>query len=151
MHISAKAEYAMRAMLTLADTPVGAMTADRLASAQDLPVKFLENILVELRRGGLVISQRGAEGGYRLARPADEITAADVLRQVDGPLAGVRGVRPEAAVYAGPAAHLQAVWVAARASLRSVLEEVTLADIVAGRFPEPVAALIADPDAWQTR
>ncbi len=141
----------MRALLTLAADPDGAMTADRMAAAQNLPVKFLENILVELRRGGLVASQRGAEGGYRLARPATEITAADVLRLVDGPLAEVRGARPEAAVYEGPAAHLQEVWVAARASLRAVLEGVTLADIVSGRFPRPVAKLIADPHAWQAR
>ena len=141
----------MRALLTLAADPTGALTADRLAAAQNLPVKFLENILVELRRGGLVASQRGAEGGYRLARPATEVTAADVLRLVDGPLAEVRGARPEAAVYDGPAAHLQEVWVAARASLRSVLEGVTLADIVAGRFAEPVAELLADPNAWETR
>ena len=141
----------MRALLTLAADRDGAMTADRMAAAQRLPVKFLENILVELRRGGLVASQRGAEGGYRLARPATEITAADVLRLVDGPLAEVRGARPEAAVYEGPAAHLQEVWVAARASLRSVLEGVTLADIVSGRFPPPVAKLIADPHAWQAR
>ncbi len=139
----------MRALLTLAADPAGTMTADRLAVAQDLPVRFLENILVELRRGGLVASHRGAEGGYRLARPADEITAADVLRLVDGPLAEVRGARPETAIYEGPAAHLQDVWVAARASLRTVLERVTLADIVSGRFPRPVAKLIADPDAWK--
>jgi Rrf2 family protein len=149
MHISAKAEYAMRALLTLASESEGTMTADRLAAAQSLPVKFLENILLDLRRGGLVISQRGADGGYRLARPADEITAADVLRLVEGPLAGVRGIRPESASYEGPAAHLQDLWVAARASLRAVLEQVTLADIVAGRFPKPVAKLLADPDAWK--
>lgn len=141
----------MRAMLTLAAESPGTMTADRLAEAQHLPVKFLENILVELRRGGLVVSQRGAEGGYRLARPPSEITAADVLRLVDGPLAGVRGARPETTIYEGPAAHLQEVWVAARASLRSVLERVTLADIVSGQLPSPVAELLADPDAWKTR
>ncbi|MEO5680207.1 MAG: Rrf2 family transcriptional regulator [Acidimicrobiales bacterium] len=151
MHISAKAEYAMRALLTLAAEPGGPMTAERLATAQSLPVKFLENTLAELRRGGLVVSRRGAEGGYLLARPAAEITAADVLRLVDGPLAEVRGGRPEAAAYEGPAAHLQEVWVAARASLRAVLERVTLADIVAGTFPVPVAELIADPDAWKAR
>jgi len=151
VQVSAKAEYAMRALLTLAAEPAGTMTADRLAAAQRLPVKFLENILVELRRGGLVISQRGAEGGYRLARPPADITAADVLRLVDGPLAGVRGARPETTAYEGPAAHLPDVWVAARASLRSVLERVSLADIVSGRLPGPVAELLADPDAWQTR
>ena len=139
----------MRALLALAADPNGVMTADRMAAAQHLPVKFLENILVELRRGGLVASQRGAEGGYRLARPADEITAADVLRLVDGPLAEVRGARPEAAVYEGPAAHLQEVWVAARASLRSVLERVTLADVVGGTLPEEIRSLTTDPDAWK--
>lgn len=140
----------MRALLTLTAETGGPMTADRLASAQGMPVKFLENILLDLRRGGLVVSQRGADGGYRLARPATAISAADVLRLVDGPLAGVRGVRPEAAAYEGPAAHLQEVWVAARASLRSVLERVTLADIVSGEFPSEVARLLSDPDAWKT-
>lgn len=152
MHISAKAEYAMRALLTLAaDADQRAHTAERLASAQSLPVKFLENILVDLRRGGLVRSQRGADGGYRLARPASEITAADVLRLVDGPLAEVRGSRPDQSVYEGPAQHLQDVWVAARAALRSVLEHVTLADIASGDLPEPVAKMAADPDAWTVR
>lgn len=139
----------MRALLTLAAEPGGSMTADRLAAAQSMPVKFVENILLDLRRGGLVISQRGSEGGYRLARPAADITAADVLRLVDGPLAEVRGDRPDLASYEGPAAHLQEVWIAARASLRAVLERVTLADIVSGRFPRPVAKLLADPDAWK--
>ena len=141
----------MRALLTLTAEPGGAMTAERLAAAQTMPTKFVENILLDLRRGGLVVSQRGAEGGYRLARSASEITAADVLRLIDGPLAEVRGGRPEMAAYEGPAAHLQEVWVAARASLRSVLERVTLADIVTGRFRPPVARLVADPDAWQAR
>jgi Rrf2 family protein len=152
VHISAKAEYAMRALLTLAAEPDdGALTADRLAHAQALPVKFLENILVDLRRGGLVRSQRGSEGGYRLARPAKEITAADVLRLVDGPLAEVRGGRPEQSTYEGPAQHLQEVWVAARAALRSVLEHVTLADIASGKLPPRVAKMAADPDAWTVR
>ena len=150
MHITAKAEYAMRALLTLAaqtdDAPV---TADRLAEAQSLPVKFLENILVDLRRSGLVRSQRGAEGGYRLARPANEIAAADVLRLIDGPLAEVRGIRPEAAAYEGPAEHLQEVWVAARASLRAVLDHVTLADIVSGKLPRVVTKFAEDPAAWE--
>ena len=141
----------MRALLTLAAHDGGPLTADKLAGAQSLPVKFLENILVDLRRGGLVRSQRGAEGGYRLARPAADITAADVLRLVDGPLAEVRGVRPEAAAYDGPAEHLQEVWVAARASLRSVLDNVSLADIASGRLPKVVARLAADPDAWRAR
>jgi Rrf2 family protein len=152
VHISAKAEYAMRALLTLAAEPdAKSLTAERLAAAQSLPVKFLENILVDLRRGGLVTSQRGNEGGYRLARRASEITAADVLRLIDGPLAEVRGARPEESRYEGPAEHLQEVWVAARAALRSVLEHVSLADIASGKLPKPVARLAADPDAWKVR
>jgi Rrf2 family protein len=152
VHISAKAEYAMRALLTLAAEPDDRpLTADRLAHAQSLPVKFLENILVDLRRGGLVRSQRGSEGGYRLARPASDITAADVLRLVDGPLAEVRGARPEQSSYEGPAEHLQEVWVAARAALRSVLEHVTLADIASGKLPKAIAKMAADPDAWTVR
>jgi Rrf2 family protein len=119
VHISAKAEYAMRALLTLAAVDGGPMTADRLAAAQDLPVKFLENILVDLRRSSLVRSQRGNEGGYRLARPAREITVAEVLRIVDGPLAEVRGTRPDQSKYEGPAEHLQDVWIAGRAALLS--------------------------------
>ena len=142
----------MRALLTLAADPEQrSFTADRLASAQSLPVKFLENILVDLRRGGLVLSQRGSDGGYRLARPAEEITAADVLRLIDGPLAEVRGHRPEQSTYEGPAQHLQEVWVAARAALRSVLEYVTLRDIASGELPEPIAKMAADPDAWTVR
>lgn len=151
MHITARADYAMRALLTLAAHDGGPLTAEKLAVAQSLPVKFLENILVDLRRGGVVHSQRGAEGGYRLARPAADITAAEVLRLVDGPLAEVRGVRPEAAAYAGPAAHLQEVWVAARASLRSVLDTVTLADIASGDLPDHIRRLAEDPDAWLAR
>ena len=139
----------MRALLTLAADPGGSLTADRLAAAQSMPVKFLENILVDLRKAGMVANRRGAEGGYRLARPATEITPAEVIRALDGPLAEVRGLRPETTVYEGPAEHLQEVWVAVRASLRSVLERVTLAQIVAGEFPAPVRKLTADPDAWQ--
>lgn len=150
VHISAKADYAVRALLALAasDSP---LTGEAIARAQNLPTKFLENILVDLRRGGFVHSQRGHEGGYRLARAADEITPADVVRLVDGPLAEVRGLRPDLTEYEGPAAHLQDVWVAARASLRKVLDEVTLADIVSGALPEHVASLSADPEAWKAR
>ncbi|HVF31822.1 MAG TPA: Rrf2 family transcriptional regulator [Acidimicrobiales bacterium] len=151
MHISAKAEYAMRALLALAAVDGGPMTADRLAASQGLPVKFLENILVDLRRSSLVRSQRGNEGGYRLARPADEITVAEVLRTVDGPLAEVRGARPEQSTYEGAAEHLQDVWVAGRAALRSVFEHVTLADIVRGKLPARIARMAADPDAWSVR
>jgi Rrf2 family protein len=149
MHISAKADYAMRALLALAaHQGPKPLKAEEIARGQKIPLKFLENILVELRKDGLVQSQRGAEGGYRLALPADTITAAKVIRAVDGPLAEVRGLRPEASHYEGTAEHLRDVWVAVRASLRSVLEAVTLADIVAGHLPRKVEKLTADPEAW---
>jgi Rrf2 family protein len=147
VHIPAKVDYGLRALLSLA--AAGApRTTEQLADDQGLPPRFLGAILAEMRRGGLVASQRGAEGGYRLARSPDEITCADVFRALDGPLAEVRGLRPEAARYEGSSEHLQDVWVAVRASLRSVLEHVTLDEIVRGRLPEPVEHLTTDPDAW---
>ncbi len=142
----------MRALLALTAAQTdggGPVRAEDLARSQSLPVKFVENILVELRRAGIVASQRGGGGGYRLARPASAITPADVIRSLDGPLADVRGLRPEAATYEGSAEHLCDVWVAARASLRSVLERVTLADIVTGHLPEDIQTLTLDPDAWK--
>lgn len=149
MQISAKADYAMRALLTMAADPqTGLVKGETLAERQKLPRKFLENILLELRRAGIVASQRGAEGGYRLARPAEKISLADVMRAVDGPLAEVRGLRPETAEYVGAAEHLQEVWVAVRASLRVVLESVTLADVVDGKLPRLVEQLASDPEAW---
>ncbi|HEX2052540.1 MAG TPA: Rrf2 family transcriptional regulator [Actinomycetota bacterium] len=152
MYISAKVDYAIRVLLTLAAEPEAiSRTGETLARAQGLPVKFVENTLVQLRKGRIVTSQRGSEGGYRLARPASEIALADVFRTLDGPLAEVRGERPEDTVYAGPAANLQQVWVAVRAALRLVLESVTLADVLNGDLPGPVAELLADPDAWQPR
>jgi Rrf2 family protein len=150
MYISAKVDYAVRAMCTVAAAE-GAVTSESLARAQGLPPKFLEAILNDLRRGGLLTSQRGADGGYRLARAAEQITVADVIRQIDGPLAEVRGLRPEAATYEGAAEQLQAVWVAVRASLRSVLEAVTVADIASGELPHSVTRLTDDPDAWLSR
>ena len=150
MHIPAKVDYGMRALLALAAGGVPA-TGEALAIEQGLPSKFLGAILNDLRRAGLVTSQRGAEGGYRLARPADRITVADVMRALDGPLAEVRGLRPEMASYEGAATHLQDVWVAVRASLRQVLEVVTLEDVVCGKLPPAVAQLTADPDAWVPR
>lgn len=150
MHIPAKVDYGMRAMLTLAELGRPA-TAEDLARSQGLPAKFLGAILSDLRRAGLLTSQRGAEGGYRLARPAGEIAVADVMRALDGPLAEVRGLRPENTAYEGAAVHLQDVWVAVRASLRSVLEEVTLDDVVRGRLPDAVARLTSHPDAWAAR
>jgi Rrf2 family protein len=150
VNISAKSDYAVRAMLTLAaENDSRPIRGEALAAAQDIPLKFLENILVDLRRAGLVLSQRGAEGGYRLARPAEKITVAEVIRAVDGPLANIRGVRPEAVEYTGAAEWLSHVWIAMRASLRSVLETVTLGDVAAGRFPAAVRKLTTDPDAWK--
>ena len=152
MYISAKVDYATRVLLALAGAPAGApATGETLAKAQGVPVKFVENTLVELRRAGIVTSQRGPEGGYRLARPAHEIAVADIFRALEGPLAEVRGERPEDTVYEGPAAHLQQVWVAVRAALRLVLESVTLADVLAGKLPPEVAELVAAPDAWERR
>lgn len=151
VHIPAKVDYGMRALLTLAAADGEPATADALAASQGLPSKFLGSILNELRRAGIVASQRGAEGGYRLGRPANSITFADVMRALDGPLAEVRGLRPEAAEYEGAAERLQDVWVAVRASLRNVLEHITLEDVVRGRLPRSVAKLTADPDAWLPR
>ena len=152
MRISAKAEYAVRAAVELAaasgDKPV---KAERLATAQEIPLNFLENILGELRHAGVVRSQRGAEGGFRLARPAAEVTIADVIRAVDGPLASIRGGPPEDVSYDGAAESLPKVWIAVRASLRGVLERVTLADVAADRLPAHVTKLAQDPEAWITR
>jgi Rrf2 family protein len=148
MRVSAKADYAVRAAVELAAAGKGPVKGDRIAEAQGIPLKFLENILAELRHAGLVQSQRGAECGYWLARPADEVTIADIIRVVDGPLANIRGARPESIQYQGPASHLLDVWIAVRVSLRSVLERVTLADLVAGTLPSSVRDLTDAPDAW---
>jgi Rrf2 family protein len=151
VYISAKADYAARALLTLAAAGGGPITGEALARSQDLPRKFLENTLTSLRRAGLLETQRGADGGYRLARPAAEISIADIMRPLDGPLAEVRGEKPEEAVYDGPATHLREVWVAVRAALRDVLETVTLADIVSGDLPDGVRQLLDRPGAWERR
>jgi Rrf2 family protein len=130
MRVSAKVDYALRAMAELATAPAGPVKSERLSTAQSIPPKFLENILVELRRAGLVSSRRGAEGGYSLARPAAEITLADVIRAVEGPIATVRGARPETVSYTGAAAPLRDVWIELRGAMREVLETTTLADVV---------------------
>lgn len=150
MHIPAKVDYGMRALLTLAALGEPA-TSEDLAQAQGLPAKFLGSIMTDLRRAGLVSSQRGAEGGFRLGRSASDISVADVMRALDGPLAEVRGLRPELASYEGAAEHLQDIWVAVRAALRGVLEQVSLDDVVRGRLPRQVSRLTQDPDAWQAR
>jgi Rrf2 family protein len=149
MQISARSDYAIRALAELAAAGAGPVKAERLAGSQRIPAKFLENILSELRHANLLLSQRGADGGYWLARPATEITLADIIRAVDGPLANVRGQRPETVGYHGAAARLSDVWIAVRASLRAVLEQVTLADLVSGPLPPSVLELAAEPDAWQ--
>ena len=130
MRVSAKVDYALRAMTELAAAPPGPVKGERLATSQAIPPKFLENILTELRHGGLVASQRGAEGGYQLARPASEITVADVIRAVEGPIATVRGARPEDASYTGAARALGEIWIELRTAMRGVLEQTTLAELV---------------------
>jgi Rrf2 family protein len=151
MRISAKVDYAVRAAIELATADADQlMKADAIARAQEIPPKFLENILGDLRQGGLVRSQRGAEGGYRLARPASEINVADIIRVVEGPMASVRGERPEDVAYAGSAEPLQRVWIAVRSSLRAVAEHVTLADLATGQLPSQVEELTREPDAWLT-
>jgi Rrf2 family protein len=151
--VSAKADYAVRAAAELAAAQAqGApLKAEAIAEAQRIPLRFLENILGELRHAGLVNSQRGTDGGHRLARPAEQITVADVMRAVDGPLAAVRGERPEKVAYGGAAEPLQVVWIAVRQSLRQVVEHVTLADLAGGEIPRAVTHLTEDPEAWTTR
>jgi Rrf2 family protein len=153
MRISAKADYAVRAAVELAGATDSQkpLKAERIATAQGIPLNFLENILGELRHSGIVRSQRGADGGFMLAKPADQITVADVMRAVEGPLASVRGGPPEEAEYGGAAGTLPRVWIAVRANLRVVLESVTLADIADGRLPTKIDRLAEDPQAWVTR
>jgi Rrf2 family protein len=149
MRVSAKADYAVRAVAELNGPDGELLKADEIARRQDVPRHFLDNILTDLRRAGIVTTQRGADGGSRLARPATDITIADVMRATDGPLAAVREVRPEQLVYGGAAESLPRVWVALRASLRDVLEKVTIADLVGGRLPRSVERLLDDPEAWK--
>ena len=150
VQISAKAEYAIRACLVLAgaDRP---MSAEAVAMHADLPSKFLEAILTELRVAGLLVSQRGQGGGTRLARPPGTITLADVMRAVDGPLAQVHGLPPDQVSYTGAAAPLQTIWVATRAAIRSVLETTTLEHVVNATLPPEVVALAGAPGAWAVR
>jgi Rrf2 family protein len=152
VRISAKADYALRASVELAVAQPGPpMKAEAIARAQGIPVKFLLNILSELKHARLVQSHRGAEGGYALARPASEITLADVIRAVEGPLANVHESSPEDVSYPGSAEQLKEIWIAVRASLRAVLERVTLADLAAGNLPPDVLELARDPEARLTR
>ena len=156
MRVSAKVDYAVRAAVELAAAQAAQeqprpVKAEALARAQDIPLKFLENILQGLRQAGLIESRRGPDGGHLLARPAAEIALADIIRAIDGPLAGVGGRRPEELAFTGSAEPLRDVWIAVRASLRRVLEEVTIADVAAGSLPAHVAELTADPGAWVKR
>lgn len=146
MRITAKVDYAIRALaeLSVAEGPV---TAERLAAAQDLPLKYLLGILGELRRARLVHSHRGPDGGFTLARPPDQVSLAQVFRAIDGPLAEVHDLSLRSIEYRGPAAELREVWKAVRASLRRVLDNVTLADLAASRLPDPVRALVAEYEA----
>ncbi|MGW1894329.1 RrF2 family transcriptional regulator [Streptomyces sp. NPDC002004] len=149
MRISARADYAVRAMLELAAAGDDAsVKAEAIAAAQGIPHKFLEGILGDLRRGGLVVSRRGGTGGYRLARPAAEIAVATVIRVADGPLVSVRGMRPPELSYAGPAQSLLPLWIAVRANVRKILDQVTLADVAAAALPDEVVSLADDPAAW---
>lgn len=153
MRVSAKADYAVRAMVELAAaaSEEGPLKGEVIAEAQDIPLRFLENILGELRVNGLVHSRRGTDGGYWLARDPDRISLADILRAVEGPLATVRGAAPNEITYRGDSAALRTVWLALRVNIRRVLEEVTLADVVAGRLPEHVTALATQPGATEPR
>jgi Rrf2 family protein len=149
---TAKADYAVRAAVELAAVGSGApVKAEDIADAQSIPLNFLENILAELRRAGIVESRRGAAGGYLLARPAEDISLADVIRAVEGPLANVRGVSPDLLEYEGSSERLRDVWVALRASVRGVLEHVTLADVAKGELPPQIAELTQAADAWVRR
>jgi Rrf2 family protein len=149
VRVSAKADYAVRAALELAATSGSRpLKRDQISVAQRIPSKFLETIMLELKHAGIVKSTRGAEGGYALARPADDISVADVIRAVDGPLANVRGERVENVAYEGAASSLRDLWIAVRATLRQVLESTSLQDVVEGELPDQVRELTADPEAW---
>lgn len=150
MRISAKADYAVRAALELAAAD-GPMKAERIATAQGIPLNFLENILIELRHAGIARSQRGPEGGHRLAKEPASISVADVMRAAEGPLATVRGGPPEDVAYPGAAERLQDVWIALRSNIRGVLETVTLADVVEGGLSPEIQALAKNPESWLTR
>jgi Rrf2 family protein len=148
VQVTARTEYAVRAMIRLSGGPASRGT---IAAAEQIPPKFLESILLRLREGGLLVATRGTSGGYALARSADTITVADVVRAVDGPLAAVRGLPPEAIEYPAATASLRGVWVALRASMRQVLEATTIGDVARGALPEQVEALLAAEGAWTRR
>lgn len=155
MQVSAKVDYGLRALVVLAQNfdaeQPKLVKGEVVAKQQQIPLKFLEGILTELRNTGFVISQRGAEGGYRLSRAPQQIVLADVVRVLDGPLAAVRGIRPEQVSYETPAESLAQVWLAMRVALRSVLEHTTLADVLAGTFSSEIQKMLADRDVMHSR
>lgn len=150
MRVSAKSDYALRALIEIAgQSSAATISAEEIGRLQDIPRGFLQGILADLRRVGIVVSQRGQAGGWRLARDTHDVSVADVIRAVDGPLVSVYGMRPEAVAYNESARALQHVWIAARSSLREVLETVTIADLVSGHLPEPIQALTKGDEAWR--
>jgi Rrf2 family protein len=151
VRVSAKTDYAVRAAVELAASPGGPVKGEQLAEAQDIPLQFLEHILLDLKRAGIVRARRGAKGGYWLAKPADEVNLAEVIRAVEGPIAHVQSAPPESISYRGSAEGLQEVWIAVRASLREVLENVTLGQLASGDLPDEVTRLAETRDAWQAR
>lgn len=151
MRVSAKTDYAVRAAAELAAHPDGPVKGERLADSQDIPLQFLEHILLDLKHAGIVRARRGAKGGYWLAKPGGEVSIADVIRAVEGPIANVQSAPPESITYRGNAEHLQTVWIAMRANLRAVLESVTLNDLISGKLPKDVQDLADEKDAWQPR
>lgn len=149
MRVSAKSDYALRALIEMASrSDRKAVSAEELGRVQDIPHGFLQTILADLRRAGIVMSQRGQSGGWRMAREADGVSVADVIRAVDGPLVSVYGLRPEAVEYNESAEVLQHVWIAARRSLRDVFEQVSIQQLADGRLPRAVTSRTADDDAW---
>lgn len=155
MHISARVEYAMKALMELTaaydDDPHRLVKSETIAREQEIPSKFLENILRGLKQAGIVASQRGADGGFRLAKQPSDVTVADVIRALDGPLAAVRGGPPEEVHYSGNAVHLREVWIATRAAIREVLEHISLEDLASGDLPTPINGLLESPGAWERR
>lgn len=148
MRVTARSDYALRAVAELATADGGVLKRDEIVARQQIPTEFLESVLLALKHAGIVQSRRGPNGGFRLARPADSITLADVIRAVDGPISNVRGDRAELVEYGGPARALQDIWIAVRASLREILEGVTVDDLVRGKMPKAVRRLTEDPAAW---
>jgi len=151
VQVTAKVDYAIRALLELAAAGDVRVTRDELAEAQDIPPRYLEAVLSQLRQAGLVAGHRGASGGYSLARDPKDITIAEISRAVDGPLALVQGQRPESVSYEGNSEHLANLWIGLRAAVRSVMESVTVADVLRGELPPDVESLVAEPDSWQPR